>query len=117
MRASLGVAVIGAHRIVQGAGAQMDLKLSLSADASLQDWSLSERVWNLPKVRLEWIALILALEQIRQVRLVNGVNRPLVPSRKAASATLLAPRDENRGRLSDQHEKSLFYPLAAPCIH
>jgi hypothetical protein len=51
------------------------------ADASLQVWSLFERVWRLPKVRLEWIVLILALEQIRHVRLVNRVNRPLVPSR------------------------------------
>jgi hypothetical protein len=43
----------------------------MSAELPCRIWSLSERVWNLKKVRLEWIALILASEQIRHLRLVN----------------------------------------------
>ena len=61
------------HRIVDGADAQMDRKLKLSADAPGRIGHSPERAWNLPRVRLELIALILALEQIRHVRPVNEI--------------------------------------------
>jgi hypothetical protein len=74
----------------------MDLNLSLSADASLQDRSLSERVWNLPKLRLELIALILALEQIRHVRLVNAILQDDTPVASRTRRRLLAGQPHSR---------------------